>query len=109
MCYHLQSPTIDQIIAQFPEANYEDIDFLSGDLNGFDLPLIPAFIWDEETNNLSFQPMQWGLIPHWAKEDSIAHKTLNARIETVTERPSFKDYIEHRMSLLVKVFMSGNG
>ncbi|MCQ8896781.1 SOS response-associated peptidase [Limnobacter humi] len=32
----------------------------------------------------------WGLIPHWAKDDSISAKLNNARGETVHENPSFQ-------------------
>ena len=32
----------------------------------------------------------WGLMPHWAKDDSIRDKLCNARAETIYEKPSFK-------------------
>lgn len=32
---------------------------------------------------------RWGLIPHWAKEASIGYKMINARSETLREKPSF--------------------
>ncbi len=32
----------------------------------------------------------WGLIPSWAKYPSIGHKTINARAETVAEKPMFR-------------------
>jgi putative SOS response-associated peptidase YedK len=34
--------------------------------------------------------MRWGLIPHWAKDESIGTKMINARAETITEKSSFK-------------------
>jgi putative SOS response-associated peptidase YedK len=34
--------------------------------------------------------MRWGLIPHWAKDESIGTKMINARAETITEKVSFK-------------------
>ena len=34
--------------------------------------------------------MKWGLIPPWAKDPSIGHHMINARAETITEKPSFK-------------------
>jgi putative SOS response-associated peptidase YedK len=33
--------------------------------------------------------MRWGLIPHWAKDESIGNKMINARTETLTEKPSY--------------------
>ncbi len=32
---------------------------------------------------------RWGLIPSWAKDDSIGNKLINARAETLREKPSF--------------------
>lgn len=36
---------------------------------------------------------RWGLLPHWAKDASLAHKLINARAETLTEKPAFKDLL----------------
>lgn len=33
----------------------------------------------------------FGLIPHWAKDATIARRTYNARSETAHEKPSFRD------------------
>lgn len=46
-------------------------------------------------------PLRWGLIPSWAKDDSIASKLINARAETVHEKPSFKDSFHKRRCLIV--------
>jgi putative SOS response-associated peptidase YedK len=41
--------------------------------------------------------VRWGLIPHWAKDKSIAYKTINARAETVATAPAFRDaFRKHR-------------
>jgi putative SOS response-associated peptidase YedK len=44
--------------------------------------------------------MQWGLIPHWAKEPSIGNKLINARADTVHEKPSFRDSLKTRRCLI---------
>lgn len=36
------------------------------------------------------EPMRWGLIPSWAKDISIGNKMINARAETIEEKPSYK-------------------
>lgn len=45
--------------------------------------------------------MQWGLVPSWAKEPSIGNKMINARAETITEKPSFKRLLGKRRCLVV--------
>ena len=40
---------------------------------------------------------RWGFIPHWAKDPSIGHKMINARSETVADKPSFREaFKKHR-------------
>ncbi|MCB1554574.1 MAG: SOS response-associated peptidase [Xanthomonadales bacterium] len=34
---------------------------------------------------------RWGLIPHWAKADSLPYATFNARVESVSSKPAFRD------------------
>jgi putative SOS response-associated peptidase YedK len=45
--------------------------------------------------------MRWGLIPSWAKDDSMASKLINARSETVAEKPSFRDSFKKRRCLII--------
>jgi putative SOS response-associated peptidase YedK len=44
--------------------------------------------------------MQWGLIPSWAKEPGIGNKMINARAETLPEKPSFKVALSRRRCLI---------
>jgi len=45
--------------------------------------------------------LRWGLIPSWAKEESIGSKMINARAETLAEKPSFKRLLRSRRCLVV--------
>lgn len=42
----------------------------------------------------------WGLIPHWAKDKAIGYKTINARGETVTQKPAFRAALRQRRCLV---------
>lgn len=44
--------------------------------------------------------MKWGLIPSWAKDPKISYKLINARSETVTIKPSFRDAVKKRRCLI---------
>ncbi|HPL18494.1 MAG TPA: SOS response-associated peptidase [Spirochaetota bacterium] len=43
---------------------------------------------------------QWGLIPYWAKDPSIGNKLINARGETVNQKPSFRNAFKSRRCLI---------
>lgn len=43
---------------------------------------------------------RWGLIPPWAKEPSIGYRMINARSETVAEKPSFRNAFRRRRCLV---------
>jgi len=45
--------------------------------------------------------MRWGLVPFWATDPKIASKHINARAETLTVKPAFKDAFKRRRCLVV--------
>ena len=47
------------------------------------------------------QMLRWGLIPSWAKDAKISAKLINARAETVSEKPSFKAAFKRRRCLII--------
>ena len=59
---------------------------------------IPAVRCMADINKLDY--LHWGLIPSWAKDKSISHKLINARAETVMEKPSFR-YAFHSHRCLI--------
>jgi putative SOS response-associated peptidase YedK len=44
--------------------------------------------------------VHWGLVPSWAKDPSIGNRMINARGETVAEKPSFRSAFRHRRCLV---------
>ena len=53
-------------------------------------------------NHLDY--LHWGLIPSWAQDKPIGSRLINARSETVTEKPSFRQAIRYR-----RCFVLGSG
>jgi putative SOS response-associated peptidase YedK len=59
----------------------------------------PVVLVNEENKRIMTQ-MRWGLIPFWSKEESIGNKMINARIETINQKPSFKTAFMKRRCLV---------
>ncbi|NVK82850.1 MAG: SOS response-associated peptidase [Cytophagia bacterium] len=70
--------------------------------SGFNHQKLPV-ITSDDPEELQF--FEWGLIPFWVKDDSqaieISNKTLNARSETIFQKPSFRDAAKNRRCLVV--------
>lgn len=54
----------------------------------------------EETKR-DVEMMHWGLIPFWAKEKSIGQRMINARAETLQEKPAFRQAFKQRRCLIL--------
>jgi len=59
-----------------------------------ELPVIS----NDQPGELQF--FHWGLIPFWAKDPSIGNRLINAKAETITEKPSFKNAFRRRRCLV---------
>ena len=44
--------------------------------------------------------MRWGLIPSWAKDSTVAAQMINARSETASTKPAFRDALKFRRCLI---------
>lgn len=61
---------------------------------------VPTIRQDPKTPKRTFNLTRWGLISYWAKDPSIALKTINAMSETAAEKPAFRDAIRLRRCLI---------
>ncbi|KAA0225161.1 SOS response-associated peptidase [candidate division KSB1 bacterium] len=60
----------------------------------------PVLILDD-SGNKRLEMMRWGLIPHWAKDASIGNRMINARSETIHEKPVFKSPFQKKRCLVL--------
>ncbi|WP_299818100.1 SOS response-associated peptidase [uncultured Pontibacter sp.] len=59
--------------------------------------LLPVVTGDEPEKAQLFS---WGLLPHWAKDNNYRNKAVNARAETLLDKPSFRELINRRRCLV---------
>jgi putative SOS response-associated peptidase YedK len=82
---------------------------------GVDLAELPEFGPSYNVAPQTFQPivrehrdtgsreialLRWGLVPYWSKDSKIGYSTINAKAETVTTAPAFREAIRYRRCLV---------
>ena len=60
-----------------------------------------AAIRNGEDNAPELVMLRWGLVPFWAKDPAIGSRMINARAETVAEKPAFRAAYRHRRCLVL--------
>jgi len=61
---------------------------------------IVAILEDRDLGGRKADVFHWGLVPGWAKDTTIGYKLINARAETIAEKPSFRDAFRYRRCLV---------
>lgn len=51
--------------------------------------------------NREIEQFRWGLIPFWAKDESIGNRMINARAETIADKPSFRNSFKKKRCLIL--------
>ena len=59
---------------------------------------VPVIVKGEQGNEAKL--MKWGLVPSWASDPSIGNRMINARAETLLEKPSFRNLVSQRRCLV---------
>jgi len=56
--------------------------------------------FDQETTVKQFEMLKWGLVPFWAKDASIGPRLINARCETIGQKPAYRAAFKSRRCLI---------
>jgi putative SOS response-associated peptidase YedK len=102
MCFqHRQSKEAVKLENRF-NTKFETVGYQSQELyKGYDFPKTPVIT---NTNPELIQMYNWGLIPSFSTNKSRREFTLNARVETLNEKESFKDVMNNRCLIIVDGF-----
>jgi putative SOS response-associated peptidase YedK len=97
MCgrYSITTPT-EQLIARFDTEM--SVEALPPRYNAAPTQSLPVIL-NQEPRRIEL--LQWGLIPHWANDPSIGSRMINARAETLTDKPSYREPFQKRRCLVL--------
>ncbi len=97
MCYHYSPAHLSRLQKLYPD-KYEHLEFPTI-ANGFSHPTLPVVYTAGATT------ISWGLIPHWVKDmqqaQQLAKMCLNAKIETVHQKPAFRAAVTENWKCIV--------
>lgn len=103
MCYHTQQTADAQKLKNRFNAEIKETDknSLTGVFNGFDHKRTPVIL---NVDPKLIQCVEWGLMPSWANDRALQNNTLNAKIETLQEKASFKGVLNKKCLVVVDGF-----
>jgi putative SOS response-associated peptidase YedK len=90
--------TIEQVIDRFKIESLFEEEYRPN-FNVAPSQTVLAVINDGVVNRIGY--LRWGFIPPWAKDISIGYKMINARAETLSEKPSFRNAYKKKRCLII--------
>ena len=103
MCYRTKLNAQLKAIEDTFEAHFTEPEkyLPNQEINGFSFGVNPIIKNESPGEILAYN---WGLIPMWAKDDTIKKMTLNAKIETIQEKPAFRSSVKNRCLIIADGF-----
>src|SRR5665213_3568037 len=108
MCYYVKAKATKaelekRFAAEFADSNEQITEYEN--VSGFAHPKLPVITCEQPGK---IELIEWGLVPNWVKDERTAidmrNVTLNARSETLFEKPSFRSILKKRCLILVNGF-----
>ena len=88
---------VEELKAHFPIDRFESPVNASYNI----APSQPVLAIVHHSGENVLEQLNWGLVPFWAKDKAIGNKLINARSETVAEKPSFRQAFQKRRCLIL--------
>lgn len=104
MCFYTQqNATKKEVESRFDAEIDNEEAYLENDfINGFSYPNMPIIL--DTKSKLITTNYSWGLLPSWAKDEDFRKNTLNARIETIDEKASFRNVTQNRCLVIATAY-----
>jgi putative SOS response-associated peptidase YedK len=104
MCYYTaQNVPLPKVEKRFQAKADKPESFLQSDfIVGFEYLNVPVIL--DRSPAIISTNYNWGLVPSWSKDIDFRKNTLNARIETMDEKPSFRNATSNRCLVIASSF-----
>jgi len=89
---------VQSIIEEMAIEEWQDADLYTPSYNLAPTQSTPIMI---DHMGRRVKQMKWGLIPNWAKDESIGSKLINARSETLLQKPSFRNLVAQKRCVVI--------
>ncbi|PLZ80111.1 hypothetical protein CBP16_14240 [Fischerella thermalis WC217] len=99
MCGRFTLSVFPEVLTQIFEV--EKIPDFKPQYNIAPTQMVLVVLYNSEGNKREIQRLRWGLIPSWAKDQSMGARLINARAETVAEKPAFRRAFKRQRCLVV--------
>jgi putative SOS response-associated peptidase YedK len=100
MCGRYVRKTTRRQLAQWFGTDEADLPEFGSSYNVAPQTFQPVVRLNRDTGQREIVLMRWGLIPYWAKDAKIGYSTINAKAETITTAPAFREAIKRRRCLV---------
>jgi putative SOS response-associated peptidase YedK len=94
-----QAKDLEELYDEFPFIDVPFDDILQPRYNIAPSQLSPVIINEDGSNKLKM--FKWGLVPSWSKDTKIGYAMINARAETISEKPSYRKPFKYRRCLVI--------
>jgi putative SOS response-associated peptidase YedK len=99
MCGRITNRAKPEAVAA--EFGLDEVPLLKPRFNIAPTQAVAAVRLDRETGKRRLDLPRWGLVPGWADDPTIGNRMINARAETVAEKPAFRHAFKAKRCLIV--------